>query len=161
MRKRLSIAVVLVVLTAAGGALMTASASGETVLHLVVGPEKKVKIALFDDNQPGLRLGDRIAARGPLFDSTQSIHLGKSYAQCLVHKRIIEPNQGLWNCNYVLRLKNGDVVLQGLDPRGPGEYEMAVLGGTGAYAGAGGDATFTDVGTDANGYTDIVLRLSD
>ena len=52
-------------------------------------------------------------------------------------------------------------LLQGLDPRGPGEYEMSVLGGTEAYAGAAGDATFTDVGSDADSYTDVVIRFSD
>jgi len=63
------------------------------------------------------------------------------------------------NCNYVLKLAGGEIVLQGLDPRGPGEYDMAVLGGTSAYADAIGDSTFTDVDTDAGAYTDIVIRL--
>jgi hypothetical protein len=36
---------------------------------------------------------------------------------------------------------------------------MAVVGGTGAYAGENGDATFTDVTTDTSEYTDMVIRV--
>lgn len=160
MRSRLSIAIVLVVLAAAPGVLLTTSASGQTALHLVFGPQEDVKTSFVDVNHDGLRLGDRAAARGPLLDETQTERLGTGYLQCLVHRRIIDPDRGLWNCNYVLELEGGEIVLQGLDPRGPGTYEMSVLGGTGAYAGATGDATFTDVGTDSVAYTDIVIRLS-
>lgn len=159
MRSKLSIAILLVVLAVAAGVLLATSASGQTVLHVVV-PQEAIKVSVVDINRDGLRLGDRIAARGPLVDETQTEHLGTAYLQCLVHRRIVDPDRGLWNCNYVLELADGDIVLQGLDPRGPGTYEISVLGGTGAYAGATGDATFTDVGTDADAYTDMVIRFS-
>ncbi len=158
MRRKVSLAISVVVLTVTGAVLATPSASGQAVLHVVFGPQQDIRIATFDKNANGLRLGDRIAGRGPLVDETRSDRVGIGYVHCVVHKRIIDPDKGLWNCNYVLELADGDIVLQGLDPRGPGEYEMAVLGGTGAYAGIRGDATFTDVGTDADSYTDIVIR---
>jgi hypothetical protein len=162
MRSKLTIATLSVVLAVAGGTLMASNATGGTVLHVVVITAGYGGVAIDDANGDGrLRLGDGISARGPLFDSTQSIRVGTSYLQCIVHRRIVDPDQGLWNCNYVLELEGGDIVLQGLDPRGPGEYEMAVLGGTGAFAGASGDATFTDVGPGGETYTDIVIRLSD
>lgn len=159
MRSKLSIAIPLVVLAVAGGVLVAPTASGQTVLHVVSGPQHRIRVTAFDENGDGLRLGDRIAARGPLLDETQTERLGTGYGQCLVHRRIIDPDRGLWNCNYVLELADGDIVLQGLDPRGPGVYEMSVLGGTGEYAGASGDATFTDVGSDFEAYTDMVIRL--
>ena len=159
MRSKLSIVIALVVLAVAAGVLVTTSASGQTVLHVVV-PQEHTKVAFVDVHSDGLRLGDRLAARGPLVDETQTERRGTAYLQCLVHRRILGPHRGLWNCNYVLELARGDIVLQGLDPRGPGVYEMSVLGGTGAYAGATGDATFTDVGTGADAYTDMVIRLS-
>ena len=159
MRSRLSITIPLVVLAVVGGVLLTPSASGQTVLHVVVVPKENAKVSFVDINRDGLRLGDRIAARSPLFDEAQTDRLGTSYLQCLVHRRIVDPNKGLWNCNYVLELADGDIVLQGLDPRGPGAYEMSILGGTGAYAGATGDATFTDVESDTGAYTDMVIRL--
>ncbi len=159
MRSKLSIAMLLIVLAVAGGVLMTTSASGQPALHVIFGPQKDVRVASFDTNRDGFRLGDRIAGRGPVVDETQTERLGTGYLQCLVHRRILDPERGLWNCNYVLELTDGDIVLQGLDPRGPGVYEMSVLGGTGSFAGATGDATFTDVGSDADTYTDMVIRL--
>jgi hypothetical protein len=157
MRSRLSIAIPIVILTITGGVLMTPVARGQTVVHVVSGPPK---VAVDDDpHRQGLRLGDRIAARGPLLDESQTDRVGTAYVHCIVHKRIIDPDQGLWNCNYILELADGEIMLQGLDPRGPGEYEMAVVGGTGAYAGENGDATFTDVTTDTSEYTDMVIRV--
>jgi hypothetical protein len=157
MRSRLTIAIPIVILTITGGVLMTSVASGQTVVHVVSGPPK---VAVDDDpHRQGLTLGDRIAARGPLLDESQTDRVGTAYVHCIVHKRIIDPDQGLWNCNYILELADGEIMLQGLDPRGPGEYEMAVVGGTGAYAGENGDATFTDVTTDTSEYTDMVIRV--
>jgi len=62
----------------------------------------------------------------------------------------------MWRCSYHLKLAGGGIVLQGLDPRGVGASTFAVLGGTKAYAGASGDAVFTDseIGTD------IVITLT-
>lgn len=157
MRRKLSIAIPFVVLIVASGLLVTTNASGQSALRVVVSGLGKVKA--IDVDGDGLRLGDRIAARGQLFDETQTERVGTAYVHCIVHRRIIDPDKGLWNCNYVLDLAGGDIVLQGLDPRGPGVYEMSVLGGTGTYSGARGDATFTDVGTDAETYTDIEIRL--
>lgn len=159
MRSKLRIALPLVGLAVAVGVVLAPNASGQTVLHVVSGPQEDTKVAVVDVNRDGLRLGDRIAGRAPLLDDTQTDRVGTAYLQCLVHRRINDPDRGLWNCNYVLELADGDIVLQGLDPRGPGVYEMSVLGGTGSYAGATGDATFTDVGTDVEAYTDMVIRV--
>lgn len=158
MRTRVGITVCLVILAITGGVLMATAASGQAVVHVVL-PLEGTRDAFVDVGRDGLRLGDRIAARGPVLDDSQTDRVGTAYVQCLVHRRIVDPDRGLWNCNYVLEFADGEIVLQGLDPRGPGEYEMAVLGGTGAYAGANGDSTFTDVGTDPSGYTDMVIRL--
>jgi hypothetical protein len=138
-------------------AVITASAArGATTVHVAIG---EARTAFFDTDGNGMRLGERIASRGPLQDATRTERVGTSYQECVVHKRILDPNVGLWNCDYVLELADGEIILKGLDPRGPGEYEMAVLGGTGAYAGASGDATFTDVDAGPDSYTDMVIRL--
>ena len=150
-----------VVLAVVAGVFVIPNASGQTVLRVVLGPQGEVRVAAVDVGRNGLRLGDRIAGRGPLIDETQTERLGTGYVHCIVHRRIVDPDRGLWNCNYVLELADGEIMLQGLDPRGPGAYEMAVLGGTGAYAGTAGDATFTDFGSDGSEYTDMVIRLDE
>jgi len=160
MRARIGVPLVLVVSTLLAGLIGTRAATGQTVLHLVVRADTQ-KVRLIDQNQNGLRLGDRAAARGPLTDA-DGAKVGTSYADCVVHRRITDPETGLWTCTYILDLGDGDLIVKGLDPRGPGAYEMAVLGGTGTYANASGDATFTDTagGTDMVEETDMVIRLN-
>lgn len=155
MRVRL---MVLLVSAATVGTLLFAAqaASGQTVIHVVV-PESSLDVKIVDLGHDGLRLGDRLAARATMFDETQSEELGTSYIDCIVHRRIADDTTGLWNCTYVLDFEDGQITLKGLDPRGPGSAEFAVLGGTGAYAGASGEATFTD----SEGKTDMMIRLSD
>ena len=160
MRARIGVPLVLVVSTLLAGVIGTGAATGRTVLHLVL-PAHAQRVQTIDQYENGLRLGDRVAARGRLNDS-DGTRAGTAYGDCLVHRPIKGPETGLWTCTYVLELGDGDIVVKGLDPRGPGEYEMAVLGGTGAYANAAGDATFTDVfgETGEVGQTDMVIRLS-
>ena len=153
MRARVVVPLVLVVSVVASFVGMNA-ASGQTVLNLDLSTAT-AKARLIDFDHDGLGLGDRAASRGPLTDSGGT-QVGTAYGDCVVHRRIVDFDTGLWNCTYVLELTDGDLILQGLDPRGSGEYEMAVLGGTGAYASATGDATFTD--TDEG--TDMAIRLN-
>lgn len=107
-----------------------------------------------DFARQGLRLGDRVAARGPLLDPARTNQVGRAFMECVVMNKITDDPVGspggLYWCTYVLRLADGDLTVRGLDPHGPGVYTFAVLGGTGVYAGAVGEATLTDSfdGTD-------------
>lgn len=157
--RKVTSGVLLLVLAISAGIFLASSASGQTVLHVVSGPQEDMRVVAFDENHDGLRLGDRIAGRGPLLDEAHAERVGTAFVDCIVARRILDPDRGVWNCNYVLELADGDVMLQGLDPRGPGVYEMAVIGGTGSYAGATGEATFTDAGPDQDAYTDMVITL--
>ena len=76
--------------------------------------------------------------------------------ECTVMRKIRGPEEGLWRCSYHVRLADGAIVLQGLDPRGMGASTFAVLGGTDAYRGAAGDAVLTD----STEGTDIVITLT-
>lgn len=153
MRARIGVPLVLVVSTLLAGLIGMRAATGQTVWHLVL-PADTQKVQLIDQYGNGLRLGDRAAARGPLTDA-DGTKVGTAYGDCVVHRYIKDSETGLWTCTYVLDLGDGDLIVKGLDPRGPGVYEMAVLGGTGAYANASGDATFTDTLEE----TDMVIRL--
>lgn len=157
MRKTPLVAAALV--AAAVVVISATMASGETTIDIVFGPERDTREIGFDTNGNGLRFGERLVGRAPLRDQTRSERLGTGHVECVVMKRIIDPDVGLWNCTYVLKLGGGEIILQGLDPRGPGVYEMAVLGGTGAFSRASGDATFTDVGSGPNAFTEMAIRL--
>jgi hypothetical protein len=156
MRLKLGAIVGLIGAATLGGLVVDAgSAAGETVVHVVL-PEDGLTVKFVDIDHDGLRLGDRVSARGRLVDEGESERVGTAYLECLVHKRIVSLTTGLYNCTYVLRLADGDIILKGLDPRGPGVAKFAVLGGTGAFASATGEATLTDTETD----TDFVITLT-
>jgi hypothetical protein len=154
MRTKLGVPLVLVVGALLAGLIWMPSATGQTVLH-IVSPSDGLKARFVDHDGDGLRQADRIAAHGPVTDTGGS-RMGTGYADCVVSRHIRNDVTGLWNCTYVIDLADGDLVLRGLDPRGPGVYELAVLGGTGTYANASGEATFTD--TDE--ATDMVITLN-
>ena len=154
MRAKIVVPLVLVASMAMTVFIGVGVATGQTVLHLVVEHET-VRARAIDNYGDGLRMGDRIAARGVLTDELGA-EAGMAYLDCVVQRHIRDETTGLWNCSYVLELEDGDLILRGLDPRGPGVYEMAVLGGTGAYSDASGEATFTDT-ADA---TDMLINLS-
>jgi hypothetical protein len=111
------------------------------------------RVQILDFRREGLRVGDRLAARGPLLDATQTSEVGTLHMDCVVASRITDGPSGpggVYRCSYLLDLTDGDLVLEGLDPHGPGVYTVAVLAGTDAYAAVSGDATLTDTksGTD-------------
>jgi hypothetical protein len=100
-------------------------------------------------------LGDRLAFHGPLSDASGSSRVGVAFVDCVVQHHIKGPTTGLYECNWLLSLENGKIMVQGMDPHGPGKAVFGVLGGTGAYQTARGQATFTDSKTT----TDIVIEL--
>ena len=133
-------------------ALGSDRASGQTEIHVLVpAGGEGVVVGGF-----GFELGDELVARGPIVDPASGESAGTAYLECTVVRKIRSDDQGLRRCSYHLKLADGGIVLQGLDPRGAGASTFAVLGGTKTYRGASGDAVFTD--SDLG--TDIVITLA-
>jgi len=129
-------------------------ASGQADVHVLM-PAAEGRGSIIDVvGGPGLSIGDGVASRGPLVDTQSREPAGSVYFECTVMRRI-GLEEGLWRCSYLLRLAEGAIVLEGLDPRGMGASTFAVLGGTKAYRGASGDAVLTD----STEGTDIVITL--
>ena len=148
-RAAISATVVLTLLAAGviGGAIATAQGDIHVVVPFDSGTERFVDL---DDD--GLReLGDRVEFRAKLFDATATDEqVGWAFGTCLVERRITPGVSGLWRCTYLLKLAEGTITLDGLDPAGPGVYELGVTGGTGAYSVPNGEATFTDTNTSTD-----------
>ena len=104
----------------------------------------------------GFELGDELADAPALMDPASGESAGTAYLECTVVRKIRSDDQGLRRCSYHLKLADGGIVLQGLDPRGAGTSSFAVLGGTKVYRGASGDALFTD----SDDGTDILITLA-
>jgi hypothetical protein len=141
----------------AAALLGTTGARGQTVIHLVMTPDE-LTTRFLNFGRPDMRLGDRIAAKGVLRDESLANRAGTGHLECVVQRRL--SGHGLFRCSYVLALQDGDIILEGLDPAGPGTYILAVTGGTGPYRDARGEATFTDAFTDGLPTTDMVIDLS-
>jgi hypothetical protein len=158
MGKRLvmaALAVVMLAATTAGLAWAqggTSTGPSDASIHVVLGPDSHVQF--FDFDHDGLGLGDRLAGVGPLFDQTQTKRVGTSYMDCLIVSRTLPLNGGTFDCTYILKLADGDITTQGIDPHGPSDVLFSVTGGTGAYREATGQAEYIDTSV-----TDIIISL--
>ena len=133
-------------------ALGSDRASGQAEIHVLV-PALGEGVVV---GGSGFELGDELAGHAELVDPASGESAGTAYLECTVMRKIHGDVQGLRRCSYHLKLADGGIVLQGLDPRGAGASTFAVLGGTKTYRGASGDAVFTD--SDLG--TDIVITLA-
>jgi hypothetical protein len=147
-RQRSTVAAIALAVVA--GTLLLARPAGAQVDVHVVWPHETARFRFLDFGRPGIRIGDRLEARGPLLDETGTSEVGSAYLDCIAMSGITAPEGGLYRCSYVLHLEDGDLVVEGLDPHEFGVSPMAVLGGTGAFARAAGEAmlTYTDTETD-------------
>ena len=137
-------------------ALGAGAASGDVGIH-IMWPTDSVKVEILDAEHDGLTMGDRLTARGPLYDAANlGTKVGRAYMDCSIAKNFAGGN-GLFNCTYLLDLDGGDITLQGIDPPGPSVVPFAVTGGDGAFRTARGDAVFTD--TSAG--TEMEITLAD
>ena len=133
-------------------ALGSDRASGQAEIHLLI-PAGGDGVVVGGTR---VEVGDELVARGAIVDPARGESTGTAYLECTVVRKIRSDDQGLRRCSYHLKLADGGIVLQGLDPRGAGASTFAVLGGTKTYRGASGDAVFTD--SDLG--TDIVITLA-
>lgn len=139
----ISASVVLTLLAAGLVGGTTASAQGD--IHVVLPADSQTERWVDLDDDGLLELGDRVEIRAKLFDADATDdRVGSAFGTCLVVRRITPGVSGLWRCTYLLRLADGTITVDGLDPAGVGVYELGVTGGTGAYSSAIGEATFTD-----------------
>ena len=93
--------------------------------------------------------------RAPLFDRAETDRVGRVRGECVVVSNRITAAGGLWRCSYLLELAAGDLMIEGLDPRGPGSSKFAVLGGTEGYRTAAGDADLVDKPTRTEMYLHV------
>jgi hypothetical protein len=113
---------------------------------------KGTKVVFVDNGKHGPSTGDAIVLTIPLVDAAGA-KLGTATATCTatsVPKNAEPPTL----CQGVLPLADGDIVVSGRVT--PGADHLAVVGGTGAYAGARGTMDSTDEKTGAH---DVVTLL--
>ena len=159
MRKRMATAAAVAVLAVAfGGVVRTATAGSSqatTEIVVVITDDTQVRTFL-DFRRNGLTQGDRVVTRGPLFNLAETQRVGQAFGECVVVSNRITDTSGLWRCSYLLELAAGDLIIEGIDPRGLGSSKFAILGGTEGFRTAGGDADLVDTPTRTEMYLHVV-----
>jgi hypothetical protein len=113
---------------------------------------KGTKVVFVDNGKHGPSAGDGIVLTIPLVDAAGA-KLGTATATCTATS-IPKSEEPPTLCQAVFPLADGDIVVSGRVT--PGADHLAVVGGTGAYAGARGTMDSTD---DKTGSHDVVTLL--
>jgi hypothetical protein len=117
-------------LTTAG----TVLAKGEAMTFTVV--ERATTDVVIDVGEPGDTIGDMLAFGNDLYDEGNATVVGRDQGQCF------RSNPGLsWECVWTNILADGSITVEGPFYDDLQDVELAITGGTGAYAGASGSMT--------------------
>ena len=135
-------------------------AKGQTEIHVttVIGDSKSATTV--DHGKEGFGAGDRGVAWEPLFAEDRVTRVGKAYWDCVGMGGTSGRAKKVM-CLALWELEGGQITLQYV--QGPptdgvfADFTFAVTGGTGIYANATGDGTFTGF----EEYGDFVITLAE
>jgi hypothetical protein len=148
-------AIVAVALLALAPVVATAHPNGKKTLRLVATEDQ---FEFVDHGAPGPSLGDELVFSEILRQRGREV--GTSGVVCTVTSIEVPYEVQTFQCVGTLSLRRGQITLQGLiEVQGeddPGPFVVAITGGTGAYRGAGGQATVFDVSDTRSVY---ILRF--
>lgn len=148
-------AIVAVALLALAPAVASAGANGKQTLRLAAVEEQS---EFLDLGAQGPSLGDELVFSEILRHRGREV--GTSGVVCTVTAIEVPYETQALQCVGTLSLRKGQITLQGaIELQGeedPGPFVVAVTGGTGAYRGAGGQATVLQVSDTRSVY---ILRL--
>ncbi len=97
--------------------------------------------------------GDRVAFDNPLYNRTNTKHLGASQGECAQVGQA--PN--IFHCSAVFVLPDGQITTTGIADFAKPSPVVAITGGTGAYKTARGQVTFTQT-SDTTDTITVELR---
>lgn len=156
-----------VIATATTAALAAAVAvpaltSADTAAREITVRDKVRAVKIIDvapkSKREELSQGDRVLTRQAMFDE-QDRRVGTLYTDCAATGPTAPLFEGQLQCNSSWSFKDGQIVGEGVIRLGskPGDLRYPIVGGTGAYRGASGEAA---AGPPVKGYDSVdVLRL--
>lgn len=131
--------------------MMTASAAAE--MERIALVERATTDRVTDTGEPGDTVGDILTFANEIYDEANATLVGNNNGWCV--RTVVGK---AWECFWTMTLADGQITVEGpfLDA---GDSTLAVTGGTGAYAGVGGEMKLharNDKGTEY----DFVYMLS-
>lgn len=135
-------------------------AKGQTEIHVTTVKAHTKSATTVDNGKEGFGAGDRGVAWEPLFAEDRVTRVGKAYWDCVGMGGTSSRAKEMM-CFALWELEDGQITLQyvqgaptgGIDP----DFTFPVTGGTGIYANATGEGTFTGF----EGYGDFVVTLAE
>ena len=126
----------------------TAALAGEKI-QLV---ERALTDATLDLGAKGDSVGDIMTWANPVFDAANKVQVGTDQGFCI---RVLVGK--LWECTWTTMLKDGQISVEG-PFKDEGDAVVAVIGGTGKYAGAKGQLKLHPRDAKATAY-DFIFDL--
>jgi allene oxide cyclase len=115
-------------------------------LHVV---ERVSNQSVTDTGETGDSVGDILTFSNEVYDDANEQKVGRDSGYCI---RTIVGQQ--WDCYWTLYLDGGQIVVHG-PFYDVGDSVMAIIGGTGEYAGAGGEMKLSARNSEATEYNFI------
>jgi allene oxide cyclase len=98
--------------------------------------ERAATDTVVDLGETGDSIGDLLMFGNDLYDAANATMIGRDEGTCF------RTNPGLaWECTWTNLLANGSITVQGPFPDSLADSELAITGGTGAYADTSGTMT--------------------
>ncbi|MFF3500314.1 hypothetical protein [Streptomyces sp. NPDC003247] len=119
--------------------------SSPTVIDLAIGNDGVVQT---DVGDPGLSIGDEFVYADTLYRDGRRV--GEDGSSCQVTR--VDGERITTDCVLSVQLPEGQITAQSLWTKGADMVRMAVTGGTGAYRGATGELTCSDIQTPQETY---------
>src|SRR5882724_9409703 len=135
---------------AAAGVVATGVISGQAASahtgHTLIAHEKFTKTFMQDVGEKGVSMGDRLVFTSEVRD-LKGGQLGIGVGDC-VRLSGTSDSDGQYNCLQTYHLAGGDFMTSGIFDFAQKINKWAIMGGTGRYRAATGEADFTTLTTD-------------
>ena len=150
---RVGATVLATALSLTGGLMGVAAAQGDDTDVTVV--ERAATDLVIDLGVTGDSLGDQLVFGNDLYDADNASVVGRDQGNCF------RTNPGLsWECTWTNILADGSIVVQGPFYDDLRDSELAITGGTGAYAEVEGTMTLHSR-NETGSELDFVFHVSD
>jgi hypothetical protein len=126
----------------------------ENGVRTIVVVEHAVSDVVVDLEPTGDSMGDLLVFANPVYDEANETLVATNQGSCLR----ANPAGGVWECTWTLFLANGQIVVQGPFYDSGDPSMLAITGGAGAYAGAGGEMELSVVSATEFRFTYMIIE---